>query len=90
MRRATRVATRITSGYDAGTPTTMRREPSTMPFVSVQMLEGRSDDQKKRLAKAITDALIEIANAKLESCEVVIEEHPRRHWMTAGKMMSEV
>ena len=35
------------------------------------------------------DALIEIANAKLESCEVVIEEVPRRHWMGAGKMMSE-
>jgi 4-oxalocrotonate tautomerase len=60
-----------------------------MPYVQVQMLEGRSDDQKKRLAKAITDALIEIANAKLEACEVVIEEYPRKHWMTAGKMMSE-
>jgi 4-oxalocrotonate tautomerase len=61
-----------------------------MPFVKVQMLEGRSDDQKQRLAQAITRALIETANAKLESCEVVIEEYPRTHWMTAGKLMSEV
>jgi 4-oxalocrotonate tautomerase len=60
-----------------------------MPFVRVSMLEGRTDDQKKRLAKAITDALVEIANARLEACEVVIDEVPRKHWMTAGKLMSE-
>lgn len=61
-----------------------------MPMVMVQMLEGRTQDQKKRLADAITKALIEHANAKLESCEVVIYDVPRASWMTAGKMMSDV
>jgi 4-oxalocrotonate tautomerase len=61
-----------------------------MPFVSVRMLEGRTQEQKVALAKAITQALIDCANAKLESCEVVIEDVPRASWMTAGKMMSDV
>ncbi len=60
-----------------------------MPYVLVQMLEGRTQDQKNRLAKAITDSLVDIANAKIEACEVVIQEVPRTNWMVAGKMASD-
>ena len=28
-----------------------------MPYINVKMLEGRTDDQKRRLVKAITDAI---------------------------------
>ena len=31
-----------------------------MPFINVKMLEGRTQDQKRRLAKALTDAIVEI------------------------------
>jgi len=60
-----------------------------MPVVTVQMYEGRSDDQKRRLAKAITDALVEIAVTKPEACEIIIQDIPRKNWMIAGKMGDE-
>ena len=35
-----------------------------MPFVIVEMWEGRTVEQKRRLAKAITDAMVEHAGCK--------------------------
>ena len=60
-----------------------------MPYVNVKMLEGRTDDQKRRLVKAITDAMVEICNAKVEGVSVVIEEHPRNHWSVGGVLVSD-
>ena len=60
-----------------------------MPFVSVKMLDGRSDEQKRQLAKAITDAMVEICGAKPEGTMVVIEEFDRDHWAVGGTMVSQ-
>ena len=60
-----------------------------MPFISVKMLSGRTDDQKKRLARAITDAMVDICSAPPEGTMVVIEEFDRDHWAIAGTMVSE-
>jgi 4-oxalocrotonate tautomerase family enzyme len=35
-----------------------------MPLVQITMLEGRTVDQKRKLAKRITDALVEEAGAR--------------------------
>ena len=51
-----------------------------MPQVHVKMLEGRSDDQKRRVVKAITEAMVEICKAKPEGTTVTVEEYPRSHW----------
>ena len=50
-----------------------------MPFVNVKMLEGRTPEQKKELVKAITDAMVSVANAKPDSTMVVIEDIPKDH-----------
>ena len=60
-----------------------------MPFISVKMLEGRTDEQKRKLVKAITDAMVEICNAKPESTQIIIEEHARDHWASGGVMVSD-
>ena len=60
-----------------------------MPFVEVKMLSGRSPDQKKKLAAAITDAMVDICGSPREGTFVVIEEHERDHWAVAGQMVSE-
>ena len=60
-----------------------------MPFVSVKMLRGRSEQQKRELVKAMTDALVEICGAPKESTMVVIEEFESDHWAVGGKLVSE-
>ncbi len=60
-----------------------------MPFIEVKMLTGRSDDQKRKLVGAITDAIVEICESPRESTMVVIEEHERDHWAVSGQMVSD-
>jgi len=60
-----------------------------MPFVSVKMLSGRTKEQKKALAKAITEAMTETCGAKPEGTYVVIEEVDGDHWAVGGAMLSE-
>lgn len=37
-----------------------------MPIITVQMLEGRTDEQKKALVEKVTDAVIETTGAEAE------------------------
>lgn len=55
-----------------------------MPVVVVQLWEGRSVEQKRLLAKAITDAMVQLADASPTSLHVVIEESSRENWARGG------
>jgi len=60
-----------------------------MPVVKIEMLEGRSKEQKAKLVQAVTQALVTIANAKPESVTVVFSEYSRENWAQGGKLLSE-
>lgn len=60
-----------------------------MPVVIVEMWEGRTEEQKRRLAKAITDAMVEHANAKPDSLHVIIHDVPKSSWARAGVLSSD-
>ncbi len=55
-----------------------------MPVVTVQMWPGRSTEQKRALVKAITDAMVEHANARPDGLHVVLQEVPLENWARAG------
>ena len=55
-----------------------------MPVVVVHVWEGRTVGQKRRLAKALTDAMIEHAEANPSGLHVAIQEYPRQNWARAG------
>ncbi|WP_240233312.1 2-hydroxymuconate tautomerase [Devosia lacusdianchii] len=58
-----------------------------MPYVKIDMLEGRTPDQKAALARAITDAFVEHAAAKRESVWVVFDDVARKDWAIAGELL---
>jgi 4-oxalocrotonate tautomerase len=60
-----------------------------MPVITVQMFEGRSLEQKRKLAEAFTDAFCEIAKAAPEAVEIIFTEVSRENWAHAGKLASE-
>jgi 4-oxalocrotonate tautomerase family enzyme len=55
-----------------------------MPVVTVQIWEGRTVGQKRRLAKALTDAMVEHAEANPGGLHVAIDEYSRENWARAG------
>jgi 4-oxalocrotonate tautomerase len=55
-----------------------------MPVVTVELWEGRTVEQKRKLVRAITDAMVEHAEANPEALHVIIHEIPRENWAHGG------
>lgn len=55
-----------------------------MPFVVVEMWEGRTVEQKRNLVNAITKAMVEEAACKPDHLHVVIHESSRENWGRSG------
>lgn len=58
-----------------------------MPLVIVKMLEGRSVEQKRRLAREITDVVTKFTGASEDQVDVIIEDYPKENWAKAGKLL---
>ncbi|MGD9347502.1 MAG: 2-hydroxymuconate tautomerase [Candidatus Aminicenantes bacterium] len=59
-----------------------------MPLVEVHLMEGRTDEQKEALLKAITAAVHESIQAPLPTIRVWIDEFPPNNYMVAGEIKS--
>lgn len=57
-----------------------------MPVITVQMWEGRSVEQKRRLVKAMTDAMVEHAGARPDALHVIIQEYGPEDWGRGGTL----
>jgi len=55
-----------------------------MPVVTVQIWTGRTLDQKRKLTKAITDAVVEHADARPDGLHVILQEYEPENWARAG------
>jgi 4-oxalocrotonate tautomerase len=60
-----------------------------MPLVNVHMAKGRSNDQKRALMAAITDAMVEHVGAPRESVRVWITEMDNTDFMAAGELLAD-
>lgn len=60
-----------------------------MPIITVKMLEGRTDEQKKALVEKITEAVVESIGAPKESVSIIIEEMQKNHYANAGVRFSD-
>ncbi|HEY5625527.1 MAG TPA: 4-oxalocrotonate tautomerase family protein [Dehalococcoidia bacterium] len=62
---------------------------NAMPIVRVEMWTGRTEAQKKELARVITDAMVNIAHTTPEATIVVFEDVDKDNWAQAGKLSSD-
>ena len=58
-----------------------------MPLVQITMLQGRTAEQKRKLAKRITDAIVEDAGARREAIVVAFHEASKESYATGGELM---
>lgn len=57
-----------------------------MPTVTVQMWTGRTLEQKRRLVKALTDAMVEHAGAQPDALHVLLHEYSLDNWGRGGRL----
>ena len=60
-----------------------------MPLVQITMLQGRTADQKRKLAQRITDAMVEEAGARREAIVVTFLEVSRESYASGGVLMAD-
>lgn len=60
-----------------------------MPTVTVQMWEGRSEEQKREMVKAITKAMVETTGTVKEAVQVIIYDVPKVNWGIGGELCSD-
>ena len=60
-----------------------------MPTYHIEMMEGRTPDQKKKLVEAITRVTVEVLGVTPESVDILVADIRRDNWATGGKLWSE-
>ena len=60
-----------------------------MPVITVEWLEGRTPQQKARLAEAVTTACVEIAKVSKEQVWIVFRDVKPSDWAMAGHLIAE-
>ena len=60
-----------------------------MPVIHVEMFSGRTHAQKRELARAITEAVCNIAQTTPDATTVIFRDVERENWAQAGRLASE-
>jgi 4-oxalocrotonate tautomerase len=58
-----------------------------MPLIQVTMLEGRTADQKRKIAQRITDTMVEEAGAPREAVIVTFLQVSKESYSSGGVLM---
>lgn len=56
-----------------------------MPIAQINIIEGRSDEQKEKLIKKVTQAIHEAIDAPEQNVRVIINEMPKQHFGIGGE-----
>jgi 4-oxalocrotonate tautomerase len=57
-----------------------------MPFITIHMFEGRSGEQKKQLAKEITEVMVRVGKTKPEAVDIVFIDVKKSDWAHSGEL----
>jgi len=61
----------------------------TMPTYHIEMLEGRTLEQKKKLVEAITRVTVEVLGGTADAVDILITDVKRENWATGGVLWTE-
>jgi 4-oxalocrotonate tautomerase len=60
-----------------------------MPIIHVEMFRGRSREQKRALARELTDAFVRACGGGPESVTVVFHDVHKEDWAVAGSLVAD-
>jgi 4-oxalocrotonate tautomerase len=60
-----------------------------MPNITIQWYAGRTNDQKRELTKAITEAVVKIGKTTPDQVHIVFQDIEKSDWGWNGKLASD-
>ncbi len=60
-----------------------------MPIIHVDLFEGRTVEQKRKLVAALTEAVVKSLGAPPESVHVVLQDMPKHDYAIAGVLAAD-
>jgi 4-oxalocrotonate tautomerase len=60
-----------------------------MPIIRIEMAAGRTAEQKRELAEALTRETVRIVGTSPSSVMVIIEDVAKENWAVGGKLLSD-
>lgn len=57
-----------------------------MPMIRVELFKGKSREQKRALAEALTQAMVDTVGSKREAVWVVINDVEKEDWAFGGEL----
>lgn len=59
-----------------------------MPIVTVQLMEGRTPEQKAAMMKEITEAIVKTTGAKRENVSIIVNDMKKENYGLAGNSLA--
>jgi 4-oxalocrotonate tautomerase len=60
-----------------------------MPTIHVQLFKGRTPEQKRAAAVAITEAVVKTLGGNADTVDVIFQDIERHDWATGGVLWSD-
>ena len=60
-----------------------------MPIINIQMLEGRTTEQKEQLIKEVTDAVVRTTGARKEAVTIIISDMKKENYGHGGEVIKQ-
>ncbi len=60
-----------------------------MPIVNVDWFAGRTVEQKREIARQVTETFVAVAQCPPEAVTIIFTDHPRHDIAKAGKLLSD-
>jgi 4-oxalocrotonate tautomerase len=60
-----------------------------MPLIQVSLFAGRTAEQKRAFAQAVTDAAVQTLGTSAQSVDVIFTDVQPDNWATAGRLWSD-
>ena len=60
-----------------------------MPTIRVELFAGRTVEQKRALAKALTEATVKTLGGSPDGVDVIFSDVERHDWATGGELWSD-
>jgi 4-oxalocrotonate tautomerase len=60
-----------------------------VPLIQVKQLAGRTEEQKRAIARELTDAFVRATGVRPEAVWVTIDELPPENWAIGGTLIAD-
>ena len=60
-----------------------------MPIVQIELLAGRTIEQKRKMARKVTDAIVESFDCPADAVRIILREMAEEDFAVAGKLKSD-